>query len=138
MISIIVGTHGGFGKELIKTAEMIYGEQSLATAVSMLGSDSLDTTTAKFKAIINDLPKDNQVIFLTDLFGGTPFNVCAQIQATSPQRFELLSGVNLGMLLEALMNNNRDVHGLADHLVEVGKSAINKFQISSDEEDDLL
>ncbi|WP_268912757.1 PTS sugar transporter subunit IIA [Lentilactobacillus sp. SPB1-3] len=138
MISIIVGTHGHFGAELIKTSEMIFGKQDSTLSVSMQGSDSLETTTAKFNQTISQFPKENQVLLLTDLFGGTPFNVCAQIQANDPARFELLSGVNLGMLLEALMGTQGDVHELADHLVDAGKAAINKFEINSDEGDELL
>lgn len=138
MISIIVGTHGNFGVELVKSAEMIFGKQDQVTSVAMAGSDSLDVVKEKFTTAINQYSNENQVLLLTDLFGGTPFNVCAQIVAAESKRFELVAGVNLGMVLESFTSLNVDVHELADHLVSSGQQAIRKFEMPKDEEDDLI
>jgi mannose/fructose-specific phosphotransferase system component IIA len=56
----------------------------------------------KLRAIVEGAPSGGEFLVLMDLFGGSPSTVCAQIMAEDP-RIEIVTGVNLPMLLEVLL-----------------------------------
>jgi len=64
------------------------------------------------------------VVLLTDLFGGTPSNLA--LAFLEPGRIEIVSGVNLPMLIKARAYalEGKDPRELARALVERGRRAI--------------
>jgi len=64
------------------------------------------------------------VVLLTDLFGGTPSNLA--LAFLEPGRVEIVSGVNLAMLIRArsLARDGRTAGEIAHALVERGRRAI--------------
>ena len=74
MINILVVTHGNFGNELIKSAEMIAGKQENIEALGLFVEDDFDMFKSKMKNKIKELENEEGVLVLTDMFGGTPSN----------------------------------------------------------------
>ena len=73
MFGIIVGTHGRFSEELVKSCEMICGEQKNVKAVTLIPGEGPDDVVKKYEAAIQELKDggcDGSVLFLNDLFGG--------------------------------------------------------------------
>ena len=95
---LFVCTHGRFGEELIRTAEMIVGEIKDVTPFSLLPGTSPEELK---EAVRNELEKSSGESFLclVDLLGGTPFNVMAELR----KEFDItiVTGLNLPMFLEA-------------------------------------
>lgn len=118
MIGLVVVTHGNLGRELIAAAEMIIGPVRNARAVSITQESSMESIreaiTSAITAVIND---GNGVIIVTDMFGGTPANV--SMTFLEPQAVEVLTGVNLPMLLKFF--NSQENLGL-DELAGILKS----------------
>ena len=50
--------------------------------------------------------KDSNVLIFVDLFHGTPFNVCSENIGLINGEAEIVSGVNIPMLFEAVLNSN--------------------------------
>lgn len=123
MISLIVGTHGIFSKELINSAELIYGKLENVSYITFLPGEGQSDLINKYNSIINKLDKNYEILFLVDLFGGSPFNT-ASILAMDNDNMDVVTGVNLPMLLEVY--SNIDSSTLED-LVEI---AINSAQRS--------
>ena len=73
MFGIIVGTHGRFAEELVKSCEMICGEQKNVRAVTLVPGEGPDDVVAKYEAAIGELDCGGGVLFLNDLFGGSPY-----------------------------------------------------------------
>lgn len=97
MVGTLILTHGGLAQELLAAAQVIAGELSAFEALSLDWKDGHEAAQAKILDALARLDQGEGVIILTDMFGGTPFNVAKQV--TEPGRIELLCGVNLPMVL---------------------------------------
>lgn len=101
-LNIIVITHGHFGEEIIKSAEMIVGEIDNIKALSLTPDLSLEDLANKTKNEISGIEDD--VILLTDLFGGTPNNVASYFKQT--MNIPVITGLNLAMLISVTINRD--------------------------------
>jgi PTS system mannose-specific IIA component len=99
MIGLVIATHGTFGEALLGTVTMIIGPPVRACAVSLSREQAPDELRALLIETIRRLdPEDDGVLVAADMFGGTPANIGMTLLA--PGRVELVTGVNLPMLLK--------------------------------------
>ena len=143
MFGIIVGTHGIFAQELLKSCEMICGEQKNVRAVTLIPGEGPDDVVKKYEAAIAELDCEGGVLFLNDLFGGSPYNAACRL-VIGNENYGIVTGVNLPMLIEMcsaqMMDDGSDIMTLMEKAVEAGKNGTQTFhasQISDDEEEDL-
>lgn len=123
MINILVVTHGNFGNELIKSAEMIVGKQENVESLGLFLEDDFDIFKNKVKNKIKELENEEGVLVLVDMFGGTPSN--ASFANLNNLNFECVTGLNLPMMLEVLINRNlKTLKELVDIAVDVKKNSI--------------
>lgn len=93
---LIICTHGEFGKEMIRSAEMIVGKLEGVYSFSLkMGMQPMDFRQ-QVVDLIEALPED-QFLCLVDLFGGTP---CNMVTSINKENLEVVSGLNLAMLIE--------------------------------------
>ena len=102
MIGILIVTHGNFGTELLKSAELIIGKQDNVKTLGLNHGDNVDELYDRVSEAIKELDNGDGVLVFTDLFGGSPSNVVARNM--EHLNFYSLTGVNLPMLIEALSN----------------------------------
>lgn len=139
MAAIIIGTHGMFSEELLKSSEMIFGAQENVGCITFKPGEGIDNLVSKYNELIKNLNCDSGVLFMVDLFGGSPFNA-ASILAAKNNNMEIVTGVNLPMLLEVF--GSREFSSLSE-LLEIaqnaGRDAIKSFNknFESDMEDEL-
>ena len=50
MISVIIGTHGMFSEEILKSAEMIFGNQENVGTVTFKPGEGVDNLVEKYKS----------------------------------------------------------------------------------------
>ena len=74
MVGVVVLTHGLFGEELFRAAEMILGKQDKVEIISMQPDLSLDDITGRLENIISNYSSEGCIVF-TDMFGGSPSNI---------------------------------------------------------------
>ena len=140
MISVIISTHGIFSEEILKSAEMIFGNQENVGTVTFKPGEGIDNLVEKYNKLIDELDCTDGVLFMVDLFGGSPFNA-ASIIAMKHDNIEIVAGVNLPMILETL--GSRDFSSLSE-LLEIaensGKEAIRVLtkNIQTDIEDEMI
>lgn len=94
---VFVCTHGRFGEELMKSAEMIAGEAENAFAFSLMPGMQPEDYRAMLEKQLEKLG-DGKVLCLVDLFGGTPCTTCAILSKTYDM--QVISGLNLAMYIE--------------------------------------
>ena len=140
MISVIISTHGMFSEEILKSAEMIFGNQENVGTVTFKPGEGVDNLVEKYNKLINELDCTDGVLFMVDLFGGSPFNA-ASIIAMKHDNIEIVAGVNLPMILETL--GSRDFSSLSELLAiaeNSGKEAIRVLtkNIQTDIEDEMI
>jgi PTS system mannose-specific IIA component len=123
MIKIIVITHGQLGSELIRTAESIVGKQEEAIILTLYANESLSTMCERVGEAIKDTDESGALI-MTDMLGGTPCNACLPFCNTN--NIEVVSGVNLYMILSSFINRNHmPLKDLASKVINDGKKSIN-------------
>jgi PTS system mannose-specific IIA component/PTS system mannose-specific IIB component len=140
MISVIIGTHGTFSEEILKSAEMIFGAQENVGSVSFKPGEGIENLAEKYSELISKLDCTDGVLFMVDLFGGSPFNAASLI-AMKHENMEIVTGVNLPMILETL--GSRDFSSLTELLAiaeNSGKEAIRVLSknLQTDMDDEIL
>lgn len=130
-VLIIVGTHGSAAGELIRTAEMLIGEQDLIECITFVPGENADTLVEKYQALLAKHASGIPTLFLVDTWGGSPFNAASRI-AMGTENTDVVAGVNVPMLVEVLMT--RDDHPSLQDLVavalETGKEGIRSLKPS--------
>lgn len=101
MVGIIIVTHGPLAHALVETAEMIVGSQDNVHAVALNADGNLDRLRDKVEALAVTADTGQGLLVLVDMPGGTPANAVAS--GLRCQAWQCLCGVNLPMVLEALL-----------------------------------
>lgn len=141
MVSLIIGTHGSFSRELINSAELIYGKLENVSYITFFPGEGQKDLIDKYNTIINKLDKNSEALFLVDLFGGSPFNAASMLSIDNVN-MDVVTGVNLPMLLEVYSNiDNSSLEELVSIAVNSAQKSICSLKKSIDlnrEDDDLL
>lgn len=142
MLAIVVGTHGSFAEELVKTCEMICGATVNVRAVTLVPGEGTEDLAKKYEEALTSLDTKDGVLFLNDLFGGSPYNAACRIAVKSGQ-YGIVTGVNLPMLIEMVgyqqTHTEIDILQAIQKAEEAGRDGMRPFHISMmvEEEDDL-
>ena len=123
MFAIIVGTHGLFAKELVRSCEMICGEQKNVRAVTLVPGEGPDDVVKKYEEAIKELDGAGGVLFLNDLFGGSPYNAACRLVIAN-EAYGIVTGVNLPMLIRVLNYPQLDATALAAKAISGGRKGI--------------
>jgi PTS system mannose-specific IIA component len=106
MVTTVILTHGGLANELLAAAEVILGPQDRFRIVTLDWADTFDEARAKTEAVLSQLDSDSEVLILTDMYGGTPYNVATSL--VDPGRVEVVTGVNLPMVVRIGCPDTKD------------------------------
>ena len=104
MTGIILASHGGLAEGVKQSAGMVFGPQEDLVAVTLLPEDGPDSFRAKLEAAVNTLSNKEEVLFLVDLLGGTPFNQSVLLSTKLSQECRVFTGTNLPFLLTILFD----------------------------------
>lgn len=102
MIGIVVATHGALACELLKTASLFCANQAATAHVNFYFEDSTDDLYQRLQQAIAEVDEEDGVFVFTDLEGGSPTNQATRFILERAD-VEVIAGVNLPMLLTALM-----------------------------------
>lgn len=123
MIGLVVATHGNLGEALLTTTGIIVGTPVQSRAVSLSRDHSPNELRELLSRAIDEVDSGDGVLVLADMFGGTPANIGMALVV--PGRVELLTGVNLPMLLKFVTYRERyPLPELAELLKEQARDGI--------------
>jgi PTS system mannose-specific IIA component len=124
MIGIVIVTHCRLGDALIEAAVFILGSRpEQLESISIDLNEEAEKLRAKIAAGIKKVDQRVGVLILTDMFGGTPSNISYSFLEEG--RIEVLSGVNLPVLIKALhLRKDTELSKLAVTLEASGKKSI--------------
>ncbi|MEK7233725.1 MAG: PTS galactitol transporter subunit IIBC [Elusimicrobiota bacterium] len=125
MINFIIVTHGEFGAYLVEAAEGIVGRQvSGVRVVSTSSRQSVADIKRRIERVLAELANSDGVILFTDMPGGTPNNLSFPL-IRDEKRVEMISGVNLYMLISAFSHRDRlPLNMLMEKVVLDGQKSI--------------
>lgn len=102
-IAIIIATHGTAAKELLKTTEMLIGEQENVATIDFVPGENAETIIGKYQTLADGpLSSCDQILFLVDMWGGSPFNAANRFQE-GKNNMDVVAGVNIPMLVNTCM-----------------------------------
>lgn len=101
MVGIILASHGEFAKGILQSATMIFGEQENVEAVTLMPSEGPNDIKEKIKKAIASFDNQDEILFLVDLWGGTPFNQVDSLLEEHKDKWAIVTGMNLPMVIEA-------------------------------------
>ncbi|MCR4179394.1 MULTISPECIES: PTS mannose transporter subunit IIAB [Providencia] len=133
-IAIMIGTHGVAAEQLLRTTEMLIGEQENVSFIDFVPGENADTLFEKYTAKLADLETSNGVIFLVDTWGGSPFNAASRI-VNEHKNYEIVTGVNVPMLVETFMcrDDNPSFEELISVALETGRGGIRALKFKEPE-----
>ncbi|MGX7265030.1 PTS sugar transporter subunit IIA [Enterococcus crotali] len=139
-LGIMIMSHGDYGKAAIESAQLIVGTQTNYETLSVFVVDQVDALKEEMLAKVESLDTTKGLLILTDIIGGTPANLAGYLLAK--EETMLVSGMNLPILLEVLMNRHKtldELHAIIMAAYEQGVTIrTNKDLEKEDDEDDLL
>lgn len=107
MIGIVAVSHGNIALEMVKTTRRIFPDAGHITAVSVESNDPPESIRRQIAEALQSVGRGDGVLILTDMFGGTPSNIC--LSFLEPKHIEVISGFNLPMLVK-LANLKQDAN----------------------------
>lgn len=126
MVGIILASHGEFANGILQSGAMIFGEQENVKAVTLQPSEGPNDIRAKMEDAIRSFDNQEEVLFLVDLWGGTPFNQANALIDGHEDKWAIITGLNLPMLIESYASrmSMEKAHEIATHVLEVAREGV--------------
>lgn len=126
MVGIIIASHGEFASGIKQSGSMIFGDQPNVAACTLMPHEGPDDIRKKMEDAIATFDDPEQVLFLIDLWGGTPFNQANGIFEGHEKTWAIVTGLNLPMLIEAYATRmgTDNAQEVATHIMQSAKDAI--------------
>ena len=102
MVSIVLASHGTFAEGIKMSGQMIFGPQENVAAVTLMPEMGPDDLRAQILEAVGGFEDKDQVLFLVDLQGGTPWNqISLLLDEPGHENWVAVGGMNLPMVVSA-------------------------------------
>ena len=128
MVAIIIAAHGESAPALLGSTTMIVGNVDNVHTVTFVPGQGPDDLLEAYGNAIGD--RDDDVLILVDLFGGSPYNAGARFVAER-EGSDVVSGVNIPMLVEvftAARRPNATIDKLVAKALKAGSTGVRAFK----------
>jgi mannose/fructose-specific phosphotransferase system component IIA len=123
-VPVVLVGHGGLPAGVLDAVELILGPQRGVAAISLPPDGTGERLAEEVTAALHRIGSaEGSGLVLADLFGGSPANAVAALAHANPA-LHLVGGLNLGMVLEVLVNPADDAATLAEVAVRAGQDAV--------------
>ena len=129
MVGVILASHGGFADGIHQSAEMIFGPQENFKSCILKPDEGPEDVKKKMQEAVASLDNQDEVLFLVDLWGGTPFNQASSLVKEHEDKWTIVAGMNLPMVIEALTQrfSVESAREIARAIVPTGNDGIKTF-----------
>lgn len=126
MIGILLATHGDFALGIQQSVTMVLGEQPNLKSVVLRPEEGPEDIRRKMEEAVKSFDDPDQVLILVDLWGGTPFNQANGFLSGKEDKWAIISGLNMPMLVEACIMRDtvETAQELAVQIVKSGRDGI--------------
>jgi PTS system mannose-specific IIA component len=124
-VGLLLVSHGPLAAALRETLCRLEPDETPDVgALSLEWDEAAEAAGRRLEKAIAAADRGSGIVVLTDLFGGTPSNLA--LAFLDPGRVEIVSGVNLPMLIKAraYAREGKNAREIARALVERGRRAI--------------
>ena len=126
MVGIILATHGDFAKGILQSGSMIFGDQPNVAACTLQPSMGPEDIKKQMEDAIAGFENQDEVLIMVDLWGGTPFNQANGLIAGHEDKWAIVAGLNLPMLIDAYASRMMmdTAHEVAAQISGSGKEGV--------------
>lgn len=122
-VGILIATTGGMASEAESWIQVCLGDVPHCRALSLPVGAGWEDGRALLGTAIERLDRGRGVLILTDVEGGTPFNLAKSF--LREREVALVSGANLPMLFKSIqLARDTPLDALADAAVEYGRTHV--------------
>lgn len=100
-MKVIAVSHGSYSKGLVESTQMLVGEQEDLVAYGLFPEQTVSNFNGKTKAEIDQTGDGEEILFVSDLFHGSPFN--AIVSLMEHHDIYHVTGINLPLMVEVMM-----------------------------------
>jgi mannose PTS system EIIA component len=123
VIGILLVAHGNLGESFIEATTHVLGARAERLAyLTVSAKDDPGELRARVDAAVSALDSGAGVLVLSDICGGTPCNVVTALSV--PGKVEVISGLNLPMLLRALTYRGLPLAAVVDKALGGGAQGV--------------
>ncbi|MEE6658365.1 PTS sugar transporter subunit IIA [Pediococcus acidilactici] len=136
---LIVTGHGNYATGIESTVKLLSGGLDKVSFIDFTGDMNEDSLSKKFS---EEIKNDNQIVFVCDLLGGTPFKEAVKLSMSSDKEISVTCGCNVGSIMEVglqLSNFKGSSKELADKLVSISQNQTKVFEhktVDADSDED--
>lgn len=120
MIKLILITHGNFAEGIFHSAQVITGDIDNISIFSLNPGDSVSELSDNIQSSLEEISTSQNILILTDILGGSPTNIA--VSHLMSYNFECLTGLNLPMLLEAILTRQEENLDFTQYVNNVKKA----------------
>ncbi|MBB6696560.1 hypothetical protein [Clostridium algidicarnis] len=125
-VIILIG-HGNYATGLKSTIKSIVGPTEGVNYIDFIEEDSTETLMEKAVKVVEE-NKGNNIVFICDIIGGTPFNTAVKISLEN-EGIGVVAGCNIGAIIEIIIaKDSYELEELLDELVEKTKKSVLKYK----------
>lgn len=129
MTGLILVGHGNFASGMHSALRLLNGECEGLTSIDFQEGTSFENLCEQLNQVIEGY-KEQMVIVLTDLPGGSPFKAAA-LATFQYKNVRALTGINFPVLMEIALSKDYtdDIDALIDKSIENGREALMKVAL---------
>lgn len=126
MINIVIIAHSEIANSFAYCVEHILNKRiDNLHIVAVKKAEDTDDVLSRARELLDKTEHDQGILILSDLFGATPYNIAQRLVV--PGKIELISGLNLPMLIRAVSYAKSDLATVIAKALEGGTSGIVHF-----------
>ncbi len=137
---MVLVSHGTFAPGLHSVLKMLGGgDREDVLSASMENGMGADIFAQRFEKVISSIKKEDEIILLADIIGGSPLTNALDIlsQKGMLEKTTAFGGMNLPMALTAaMMKDALDMEGLEASLIQESQNAIQKMQFNIEDSEE--
>jgi PTS system mannose-specific IIA component len=118
---IVIAAHGSLADAFLASSAMICGPQDDVVALGLEPHESPEGFADRMREAMG--PPETPTLILTDLQGGTPYNVACLVARGRPNTVTV-AGINLGIVIEAVTSMESLDEASVGGLVSTGRDSI--------------
>lgn len=126
MVGIVLASHGKFAEGIMQSGSMVFGDQQDVKAVCLTPNEGPEDFRKKLEEAVKDFSDQKEILFLVDLWGGTPFNQ-SNAFCNGHDTWAIVTGLNLPMLIEAYtarFDEANSAHDIATKIFIEGRRGV--------------
>lgn len=135
--AVILTAHGKYAEGLKSGLDLVLGPMDNIKVVNFEEGQGYQEIDLALEEAFQAFSEYKNVLFITDLKGGTPFNRSV-MNFGDKENVRVLSGLNFGLAYQAAISQEEDINLYLEEVLETGKESIDYFAVvETTEEDDM-